>query len=180
MESELFWLQKALISQKEGQIEACVGYYLRGLRWNPTSTLLMYNLANSYKKLGKLQNAKLWFNLGVQIMPRWVDGQVGLAMTQFEMGDFPNAYNNVKQAREDSRGVDKNLAHELIPPLFSFKEISIFTATVCKCMGKGAEAERRYKHCLAEFKKKESVVISDIVFSLMFVPLMPDKKLLLD
>ena len=43
--------------------------------------MLMYNLANCYKKLGKLQNAKEWFKIGVQLQHRWVDGQVGLAMT---------------------------------------------------------------------------------------------------
>jgi hypothetical protein len=47
-------------------------------------------------------------------------------------------------------------------------------------MGNSTEAERRYKHCLAEFKKKESIVVSDILFSMMFVPLMTDKKLLID
>jgi hypothetical protein len=33
MQNELFWLEKALKAKKEGQIESCVGYYLRGLRW---------------------------------------------------------------------------------------------------------------------------------------------------
>jgi hypothetical protein len=47
-------------------------------------------------------------------------------------------------------------------------------------MGASVDAERRYKHCLAEFKKKENKVVSDILFSMMFVPLMTDKKLLID
>jgi len=29
--------------------------------------MLMYNLANCYKKLGKLKNAKEWFTIGVQL-----------------------------------------------------------------------------------------------------------------
>lgn len=59
----------------------CVSYYLNALRHTPTSVFLMYNLANCYKKLGKLQNAKAWFTIGVQMQPHWDDGLVGLAMT---------------------------------------------------------------------------------------------------
>jgi hypothetical protein len=62
MESPYFWLEKA---KREEKIDTCVSYYLNGLRHSPTSTMLMYNLANSYKKLGKLENAQAWFSLGV-------------------------------------------------------------------------------------------------------------------
>jgi hypothetical protein len=54
MSSPFFWLQKALITQKDGKIDMCVSYYLNALRHTPTSAILMFNLANSYKKLGKL------------------------------------------------------------------------------------------------------------------------------
>ena len=81
MDQPFFWLEKALASKKEGKIDTCVSYYLNGVRHTPTSTMLIYNLANSYKKLGKLKNAAVWFTLGCQLQPRWVDGQVGLGMT---------------------------------------------------------------------------------------------------
>jgi len=54
MVSPFFWLQKSYIAQKDGKIDMCVSYYLNALRHTPTSVILMFNLANSYKKLGKL------------------------------------------------------------------------------------------------------------------------------
>jgi tetratricopeptide (TPR) repeat protein len=134
MDKPYFWLEKALDSKAEGKIDTCVSFYLNGLRHTPTSTMLIYNLANSYKKLGKLKNAEIWFTLGCQLQPRWVDGQVGLGMTQFQMGDIAKAQKNIDQARSDFKQYLHAQQSENSPfkPLFTPQNLSIFLAIVSK------------------------------------------------
>ena len=83
-----FWLQKGMQKAVQGKADAAMDYYRQGLRKNLTNLTLIYNLANSYKKLNKYSNALTWFMHGISLHPRWVDGLCGLATTYFNMKDY--------------------------------------------------------------------------------------------
>ena len=91
MKSPDFWLQKGILCANEGKVEAAMDYYRQGLRLNPNSRELLYNLANSYKKLKRFNNSLRWFSHSVSLAPRWVDGLVGLATTFFNMHNYRQA-----------------------------------------------------------------------------------------
>ena len=57
--------------------------------------------------------------------------------------------------------------------------MSIFLAIVSKTKGDYKDAERKYKHWQPIFKNYENIAIAETFFSMFFVPLMEDKKLLL-
>jgi hypothetical protein len=44
------------------------------------------------------------------MQPHWDDGLVGLAMTQFEMGEFEDSIANVIKARKSRKKKDKLIA----------------------------------------------------------------------
>ena len=79
-------------------------YYRQGLRKNPTSLMLIYNLANSYKKLKKYSSTLVWFCHGINLQPRWIDGLCGLAVTYFNMGEYKMALKFISLAKENYRG----------------------------------------------------------------------------
>lgn len=88
MESVDFWLQRGVSESNKGNIEAAMDYFKQGLRKNPTNLVLIYCLANAYKKLKKFNSTLIWFSHGVNLSGRWVDGLCGLATTHFTIGNF--------------------------------------------------------------------------------------------
>jgi len=108
------------------------------------------------------------------------------------MGEFDDSIANVVKARKARKKKDKLIAAGVeVPepyqhdghhfkPLFTSEDLHIFMAVVYKCMGNNTAASKYYKKKVHDFEKKENEDIAHVFFSLMFVPLMPDKKLLID
>ena len=90
-------------------------FYEKGLRFNPSSLILIYNLARNYMILCKFKLSIVWFELGLKLKPRWVNGLVGLALTYFEMGYNSRAVNCIKAAHNNINLVkfDKVIDHGL-------------------------------------------------------------------
>lgn len=86
--SEEFWLQKGVNYSLHGEIFEAMDYFRQGLRDTPTSIKLIYNFANSYKKLKHYQTAIKWLHHGLSFYPRWVDGLCAIGFSYFNMGDF--------------------------------------------------------------------------------------------
>ena len=95
------------------------------------------------------------------------------------MGDFEEALGNVESAVKDFDAYMKlfKVRDDLFEPLYTVQNLSIFLATVNKCKGANKEAARIYKQWMPTFKESEG--ISSVFFSMLFVPLMEDKKLVI-
>jgi hypothetical protein len=96
-------------------------FYEKGLRFNPSSLILIYNLARNYMILNKFKLSIVWFELGLKLKPRWVNGLVGLALTYFEMKYYSRAvvcirgaHDNISLTRND-RPDDKIVLRDRTP-----------------------------------------------------------------
>jgi tetratricopeptide (TPR) repeat protein len=98
-----FYLQQGLKEEKNGIIRLSYAnmFYEKGLRFNPSSLTLIFNLARNYMILNKFKLSIVWFELGLKFKPRWVNGLVGLALTYFEMGYHSRAVVCIKAAHEN-------------------------------------------------------------------------------
>ena len=68
---------------------------------NPESRRLMYNLARNNMILCKFKQALIWFEFGLLLKPRWVNGLVGVAITYLEMGYYSRAVEYITAARKN-------------------------------------------------------------------------------
>lgn len=78
-------------------------YYRQGLRINPTSEILLYNLACCFEKISKFKNTIRWLEHALSVKQRWTDAFYGLAMTYFKMGDYQQSSHYIENAIESYR-----------------------------------------------------------------------------
>ncbi|CDW86062.1 tpr domain containing protein [Stylonychia lemnae] len=100
MKSPNFWLQKAIQQCNNDSVESSIDYYKQGLRVNPTSEILLYNLACQFQKIGKFENSIRWLKHSLNIKPQWTDAYYGLAITKFKMQKYDLALKNIELAIE--------------------------------------------------------------------------------
>ena len=123
-------------------------YYRQGLRKNVTNLTLIYNLANSYKKLKKYSNALTWFMHGVSLHPRWVDGLCGLATTYFNMRDYEQALRFISVAKDNCKGVKDGETFVL-----DFKTIGFIKAVCLKMTNEFKSSGLEYGYLVETFKQ---------------------------
>ena len=149
-------------------------YYRQGLRKNPTSLHLIYNLANSYKKLKKYNSTLVWFCHGINLNPRWIDGLCGLALTYFNMGDFKMALKFITLAQGNYKGAKASVA------LLDYDKIN-FLKAVCLKMTNGLDlAAKTYSQLESIFRRNISKELISLVWGVVLIPLSEDRKLVID
>ena len=149
-------------------------YFKQGLRKNPTNLVLIYCLANAYKKLKKYNSTLIWFSHGVNLNGRWVDGLCGLATTHFTMGNFKQALRYISQAKDNFRGTNASETK------LSFETINFIKATCLKMQGENDAASKTYKTLDGVFKGKMGIDLIGIVWGLFLTPLSNDRKITAD
>jgi tetratricopeptide (TPR) repeat protein len=65
------------------RFENAVTYYEKGLKKNLGSIILLFNLARILVYLGKYEEAINWFEFGLKLKPRWVNGLTALSVCYF-------------------------------------------------------------------------------------------------
>ena len=92
--------------QSNARIEYANVFYRQGLLKNPESRRLMYNLARNCLILCKFDQAVTWFEFGLLMKPRWVNGLVGLAVTYFEKGYYSRSVEYITAARKNFKNIN--------------------------------------------------------------------------
>ena len=81
--------------------------------------------------LCKFDQAIVWFEFGLLLKPRWVNGLVGMAVTYFEMGYHSRAVEYITAARKNF----KNINHAEEKCHFAEDEIIFLRATMVRANG---------------------------------------------
>jgi tetratricopeptide (TPR) repeat protein len=93
MNTPPFWHYQALVEERQGlsRYEQAACFYEKGLKKNLTSMVLLFNLARVLVYLCKFEEAIGWFDFGLKLKPRWVNGLTALSVCYFEMKYYSTA-----------------------------------------------------------------------------------------
>jgi hypothetical protein len=94
--------------------------------------------------LNLFEKSVVWFNFGLKLKPRWVNGLVGIAITYFEMGYNSRAVSYIKSARQNFKG-EKFVSSEDERCHFSEDEINFLQCTFLRKQGDFKKAADIYK-----------------------------------
>ena len=174
-----FWMQQGMQRAIRGETAAAMDYYRQGLRKNPTNLLLIYNLANSYKKLRKYTSTLTWFMHGVQLNPRWVDGLCGLATTYFNMQQYELALHCIKAARFNYwKGLIDG--DEQKSRMLGYETVCFIGAMCLKMTNRLDDAGKAYGWLAGHFRQQRLLELANYMFGLVLIPLQEDRKMMAD
>ena len=135
---------------------------------------MIYNLANSYKKLKKYNSTLVWFCHGINLQPRWIDGLCGLATTYFNMKNFKMALKFITLAKENYKGSKANQS------LLDFDTITFLKAVCLKMTGSLDLSSKTYASMDGLFKRNMAQELVSVVWGVVLTPLSDDRKLVID
>jgi tetratricopeptide (TPR) repeat protein len=178
MEKPPFWHFQALNEEKFGmwRYENAVTFYEKGLKKNLTSMVLLYNLARILVYLCKFEEAISWFDFGLKLEPRWVNGLTALSVCYFQMGYHSTAIQCIVAAQANY----KNVKHSAEKVLFTQTEIQFLLATYLRSQGEDLKAQIIYSKLRPFFKIKEDEYFNDVLTSVILLLLQYDRKLTTD
>eukprot|EP00347_Sterkiella_histriomuscorum_P021543 403333609 len=171
MNNPQFWLQKAIQKSQSDSIESSIDYYKQGLRLNPTSEILIYNLACQYHKIHKYMNCIRWLEHSLVIKPRWTDAYYGLSLTYFKLGQYEKAAEEVQRAVECFR---KNESLSDIDNMIYLK------AMCYKNTKNFIKSQRDYNSLQLKFNQNNGKDLIKYIFGILLLPLQEDRKIQAD
>ena len=68
--------------------ETSIDYIASGIKELPLNFNLLYNYACLSEKLGRIEIAIRFFEISMEVKPRWVDSLFALAIIYYKLGDL--------------------------------------------------------------------------------------------
>lgn len=84
-----------------GKIKEANAAYLEAYRQNPSRTSVLNNLGRTYFQLEDYENAKIYFEKALVILPDYFEALVNLSSTYIQLGDYQNALNCLNKIPQD-------------------------------------------------------------------------------
>ena len=99
--------------------------------------------------LCKFKLCIVWFEFGVKLKPRWVNGLVGLALTYFELGYHSRAVPYIQAAHKNINTIrNSEECH------FKEDDIKLLEAVICRANGDFKTASLQYTHLMPMANRK--------------------------
>jgi len=103
--------ERGLVRFAQGDLEAAVAFYQKGLELNPDSAAGHVNLGLAYSRMGRLQEAVDLLQRGIELDPEHADGHNNLGTALARLGRLPEARDMFARAVAlGHEGAKKNLA----------------------------------------------------------------------